>query len=353
MKSRNERIDSLRGILFISIFLAHAHIGSGGVGGVAAFTIISGCFMTIGNWDGERNCDVKALICGTAKRIRKHYILHIICMISAMAYYFRNVNVIRVIMNCLLIQAWSCDSYDYFSLNAVSWYLSALIFCYCMFPLFIVWVKRCKKPLLAICCIYIGLLIFAIIAGVFIECLKLNREGYNIPQWLLYVNPVYNSCIFFIGCLLGKLFVEDSISGTAANKSKKFWIFIEIFLIVSIVMNEYLYAFRMALAKNECFRYSLIFIPQEIILVVLVYKDKGLFINRILTWPIFKILGKYSGSMYLIHFLPITICTQYHNGTIWSRCFAMLVCLGFTLLAAIIYEKAYSMIRDKIKKKLG
>lgn len=86
---------------------------------------------------------------------------------------------IRIIINLLLIQAWFPWESVKYSLNNLSWFLSCLLFLYCIFPIVHQIIKKLansKRLLRAIVVTWIGMWLYGWIAGRFFN------------RWLFWYN---------------------------------------------------------------------------------------------------------------------------------------------------------------------
>lgn len=126
-------LQSLRAIFSVMIFLTHYKIGEsvlfelGGDIGVAFFFILSGFFFYYSQEQGVKYGGVKGFVLRLSKLYPLHLLLFVACVIIYQQGDFR-----IDILNLLLLQSWAPDTNIHFSLNAVSWYLSSLLFCYAM-----------------------------------------------------------------------------------------------------------------------------------------------------------------------------------------------------------------------------
>lgn len=102
------------------------------------------------------------------------------------------------ILNLLLLQSWSPYSDIYFSFNGVSWFLSALMFCYFLSPLFL---KLAKKLWVSIFLFFNVLVIRYIIEYI--------MRSHPNEYWLIsiHTSPLVRSLEFFLGMLMVPLFM--------------------------------------------------------------------------------------------------------------------------------------------------
>lgn len=174
-----DRIDSiqvLRAISYILIFLSHVEIVATGAVAVSIFFVISG-FCMVYSYLGvpNKNTYTSPIQCvrfGYSK-IRKLYPLHLFTMIGvACIVFIQSISkldkvlvckdLLYLLLNSALLQSWIPIRDCYYSFNAVSWYLSTLIFSYCTFGFARQYLEKCtpKKAIKAgaiilyICCVF-------------------------------------------------------------------------------------------------------------------------------------------------------------------------------------------------------
>jgi peptidoglycan/LPS O-acetylase OafA/YrhL len=109
-------------------------------------------------------------------------------------------NLTRLLLNVLLIQAWSPAVATYWSLNAPSWSVSCELLFYLLFPWCVGWFGRGG-----------GLRIFAIFAVTALAVLAIGRWVPSLdPNWVGFVNPLVNVPVFLLGVASAQLFMRMS-----------------------------------------------------------------------------------------------------------------------------------------------
>lgn len=159
-KNMTEKIPSLQGvraIAFLSIFLYHITVeGRWGPYGVSIFLVLSGFLMS---YHYGSKCErlprgIVSRLRYAYQKIKKLYPLHIVMLVfAAFANYisFRNEVVwgkfgLKFLLNLLLIDDWFPRNDIFSQFNIVTWYLSAMVFLYFLFPILIrLAVKISKK----------------------------------------------------------------------------------------------------------------------------------------------------------------------------------------------------------------
>lgn len=155
-------LQGLRVIGMIFIFLSHCGVLINtryekifytffyeGYCAVTFFFILSG-FMTYKSLSRkEINIKLKNSIKFTINKIKKFYPLHIIILLFILVINFKyGNNIKRIILsipNILLLQSFIPIESIYFGFNAVTWYLSSLMFCYLLSNIYAYFIKNLIK----------------------------------------------------------------------------------------------------------------------------------------------------------------------------------------------------------------
>ena len=116
-------------------------------------------------------------------------------------------NVVKFVLNILLVQAWVPRGEMYFSLNGVAWYLSVCTFLYFMFPVILKRIKGFKQKWSAIAGIA-WILMLQVVISFGVDHITLPEIIDNFPKWATYILPIYRLGDFVIGCCLGYLYVN-------------------------------------------------------------------------------------------------------------------------------------------------
>lgn len=153
-------LQALRWFAIFAIFLSHLNFFekseyallyqylffSGGPVGVSIFIILSGFVITINYYNKTSDLSFTNAKRFTLKRIQKFYKLHILTLLLALPFAIAAIvknydlifnNLIKLLLNLLLLQSFVPMQGVYFSCNAVSWYLStSLLFYLCTYFIF-------------------------------------------------------------------------------------------------------------------------------------------------------------------------------------------------------------------------
>jgi peptidoglycan/LPS O-acetylase OafA/YrhL len=169
-------------------------------GAVPVFFVLSGFVLTLGT---DRYRSWSDFFIARVARVWPAHIAALAFLFWAFYPYsldfFHHVETVRrLILNALLLQAWSPDMATYWSYNAPSWSVSCELFFYAAFPLAFAVLSR--KTLLRI------IAIVAVIFGA-IVAIDTAHPGIDI-NWLAGVNPVSCFAAFAIGIAAAVLFKQ-------------------------------------------------------------------------------------------------------------------------------------------------
>ncbi len=249
MKNRINSLQVIRAFAFLGIFTSHSSIvafSGGGAWGVSVFLILSGFLMFCSYGDTDRikgNGIVYSIRFGIGK-IKKLYPLHIVSMFLAMPYLFleykgylgigKIVNpTLKMFFNATLMQSWVPNRGFYFSLNAVSWYLSVSLFLYIMFPFILRLMKKyngIKTAIVVMICTFALQIVMAYVSyRIQIDFI----DNDNFIHWFTYIFPLSRLEDFVIGCNLGYIFMNMK---NDVERSCKKYTLLEFGIIVLIIL---------------------------------------------------------------------------------------------------------------------
>ena len=130
-------LQSLRALAFFSVMFHHTGISflnSVGRWGVSVFFILSGFVMVYSYYNKNRIqiSSVTESVCFAFKKLKRLYLLHILCTLAMMLFYFIGDNTssyinaaVKLFLNALYIQEWF--PLDDRSPNTVSWFLCTIL----------------------------------------------------------------------------------------------------------------------------------------------------------------------------------------------------------------------------------
>ncbi len=197
-------LQSLRGVFAIMVFLSHFVINSdggrvfydGGPMGVEYFIVLSGFVLCAGyELRLERSkIDYRNFI---KRRLIRIYPLHLMCLLLWAVVSFKHTEYLaeEMIPNLLLVQAWIPVPAIFYGCNTPSWCLSALLFCYLMFPFLIRLYERYPKA-------FLFAWGFCVLAYIYV----LADVLHGTRVWTTRVFPVVRLLDFIFGMLLWQFF---------------------------------------------------------------------------------------------------------------------------------------------------
>lgn len=194
-------LQALRGIFAIMIFLVHYPLAGpptfvpGGDCGVAFFMMLSGFVMSAGYEQRLLHSDVGSLPFAL-RRMAKVYPLHLLFFILALILYTYNFNrriILEAIANISLLQSWVPKAT--FSFNAVSWFLSDVLFFYLVFPTIVRHKLNYRRP---------AVIAFFVCVIIYLCAIKFLSD--DTAEYFCYVFPPVRLIDFFRGMLLWRLY---------------------------------------------------------------------------------------------------------------------------------------------------
>lgn len=327
----------LKGYAIALIFLSHFPFGLNvwginltswwGALGVEIFIIISGYLLMEHHFD--EGIEFKPYV---IKRVKKFYPLHMITLFMALP-----LSVIMLLklnreawlalpLNGLLLQSWIPDQSVYFSYNAVSWYLSVLLFLTIISPLVIrVYKKLTYKKTIVVCLILVSLeFLWSFI----------SMESDN-SHWLIYIFPIARALDYFIGGGLWKIVQYCNNWKHQTNYS--------LLGLGTILLILFLAIFSMGQGSNW-FLVCVWVIPVSLIIIITAMGKERcfqvLFENRIA-----KVIGSFSLEIFLFHQLVIKYCDIINNHLFgFNKSIVFLIDIILTLTVIFVWRKMYQSI---------
>lgn len=321
-------LQSLRFIFAVMIFLHHYAVNgksifeAGGTCGVSFFMILSGFVLSVGNYTKIQQHALKYDVF-FYKRIIRIYPLHVLCFVGFVVLNLlalTQLEYFKLIPNFLLLQSWIPEKSYYFSGNAVSWYLSDLLFFYAVFPFLIMEITNCTRKKISIIAISILL--------IYCSVLYFLPEKWVIPCF--YISPLFRLLDFIFGIFLYYLYCK--IMKSKWSEKLKMLSFVQksilecipiLFLVLILITFPYV-TLRLSCA-------SYYWIPMALLILVFAVLDKqgGIF-SLFLSKKVLLRLGEISFSFYMIHQLGIRILSvcinRLHIDIIWEiKVFAIFV----------------------------
>lgn len=297
---RFEAFQGLRAMAFLLVFISHSchylslPVGEHGAIGVELFFVLSGFLVELSCKTSEGKSLISQAVSYTRKKLQKFYGLHLILILPALLPVVIKQLIgegdgwlailFKLAVNALLVQSWIPENSVYFSLNAVSWYLSTCIFLYFLSPILHRLVSKLPTNRQR------GCMLSAVVAAQFAVACIFRSTRY--AHAFLYIHPLTRWMDFFSGMLLGSLYQNrtrdlrlPNIAETAA---------LVLLGAVVLVFNR----------TPPSFRYVLLSVPAAFMLVYVLAQEKG-WLSRLLSCKALTFLGGISFEMFMIHQLVI------------------------------------------------
>lgn len=215
-------LQALRFLAFLMIFTWHAHkvawfdfpAGRGAAMGVSFFVILSG-FLTGLRSKGMGYPGLKAHATYVWGKICRFYPIHLAVVIVASLYYMEGVcNVFAngnpeffykwlglLLRNLLLLQSWFHG--QNYAFNGVAWFLSTILFLYCIAPLLLWFVTTIARR--SISAVILVLCVLCLVN--FAYCFELNVHRCDMEFWA-YIFPPARIPEFLAGICMGVLMMS-------------------------------------------------------------------------------------------------------------------------------------------------
>ena len=214
-------VQALRGFAFLLIFLWHLNILHLGSAGVSIFFVLSGFLLTLRYKEDYPQSRIRDSLKFTYDHIKKLYLLYVITSIACLPFLIPKRHgdwlriLKRILVNLILIQTWFTKIDIRYALNNPSWYLSAMVFIYMLFPHIRKGIRSCRTPN-SLVFLMLGTALIQLLYSWAIHRLQLSGKiDFSTMRALIYNEPYTRICDFIIGCTLGRLYTYLSGSGKA------------------------------------------------------------------------------------------------------------------------------------------
>ena len=230
MSKKVEGLQALRGIAFLLIFISHCSFLSNrtiyfGAFGVSLFIILSG-FLDMVKYDEKQPARIRERL---KRKIRKVYPLHLITMFAAVPYSVYEVIkgseslkglLLKIMVNLSLLQGFVPDKSFYFSLNAVSWFLTLVLTFVIVAPTFTKIIRAMLDRLCVKMSIHVGggILCCIIIALQFIWVILWKNS--DLLHWAAYINPLFRIFDYLLGMIAGYIYSAGKCKNDEKSKNQ-------------------------------------------------------------------------------------------------------------------------------------
>lgn len=345
-RKRNIRsMQALRGLAFLGIFTSHCDISDLGAWGVSIFFAMSGFLMIYSYESRLFTANVVENFRFALKKISKLYPLHIfmfglalppiiIRIIKYNTIEQRMREVMKILLNILLLQAWFPNIDIYWFGNAVAWFLSDCLFLYFVFPwlLFFIRPKENKTIIKESVVVYILL----IVAAVTTTLLTKQICGAELVKWITYICPLFRMGDFFFGCVLGKIFMTVDLEKISVKRAT----FYEVLVFLMLLFCHIVLRNRNGMLTNTWYKDNLIYTGTSIITVFLFAINKGA-ITKILSNRFLVFCGNISAYAFLIHQMVIRYFDAFSKKVLNQKINIgerFLICFTVTIISSLIWK---------------
>ena len=372
MKNKIDSLQIIRALAFLGIFASHSDItvfSSGGAWGVSVFIVLSGFLMVYSYYGTARIKEhgfAYSIRFGVNK-IRKLYPLHIVTLLLALLYQFIGFSGMNTVINpvvirattvitaanALLAQSWFSSKAIYFSLNAVSWYLSVSLFLYMMFPFILFQMRRYKGISAAVIVIAAAYVIQIILAySAYLIQIHLIQNN-DFVHWFTYIFPLSRLEDFVIGCNLGYIFITAKRDKGISEKLST-WLEFGTLLLIAIQLAAHAFLISIpakaapSVSAENWWGFTVMWTLTSCALVYLFALNKGK-VSKLLTCKALLFIGRLSADAFLIHQLVYRYLNMFEqmlfgNAYQWINLFA---CFILTTASALTWELLMSRVKKE------
>lgn len=252
------------------------------------------------------------------------FLIVLVCM--PISEIFTKESLINAILNLSLVQAWINYASVFFSYNGATWFLSALVFCYFMTPLFL---RILHNPRKAVILFPITFMVrFAI------EYIQSHNPG---VFWDLniHVSPIVRVLEFFMGMM-----VAVAVTSVKCEKLKFRRLFFSLLEIVGILATIFL------MVNKEGIWYRAEFVLVFCVLILIFSFDFGL-LSKILGLYPFRLFANIQFEFYILHQAIIKFLTRYLTSLFRTSVTQAIAAFCIVVILSEIYR---FWIKDKAER---
>lgn len=361
-QSKIMSLQYLRTFAFLGIFFRHTGSEYGistGAWGVSVFLILSGFLMSINYHSRDLGAtSLSSLIRFGYRKISKLYFLHIVTLVAVLPFFLKEVfslvgldrimSLCTILTNALLLQTWNCNEYLGTSINA-SWYLSTILLCYILTPLFLKLLKKIRPSYIISCLCIVGLFFLQSMICFGLYCLVENNTiSIDNYKWFVYFSPYTRWIDYFIGMMLGDIYIcrSETCAKVILNKGK---LLVLGSCVIAILINFLSYEFK----ANTWWSSSVIYTLSTVLLIFVFASVK--FNGESKTSKGLVHLGDISGEAYLIHFVVLRYLDSVLNSVLGNADIHVIVCIKFFLglVITIILSEVWRMVKNRIDRRVN
>lgn len=335
MKHRINSIVGVKAIIMCGLFWRHSWLDNPpfdlGARACELLFVISGFLISYNHYGKEEDDTWRRSITYTRGKFIQMWPLHFISFLiyiaaSQVPLFEDKIQWINALFNLSFLQAWCSKEAFFFSFNGASWFLSALLFCYFITPLLQMLTRKIRN---------IGFFLpLTIVIRLFFEYIQRKRpEAFG---YIIHVNPFIRALEYFIGMMIGVLFLQIYKIYERRSSGKQIESQIVMTILELVSVGGYIYV---VLQKDAVWMRGTFALAACIPIFVLAF-DGGL-ISKILGSKPFLLFGTIQFEFYILHQSMINLTQKYvqpYVGNIWIRA---LIAFAMTGLTAFIYKKYF------------
>lgn len=325
---------SLRFVFTFLVFLHHIDVLQDALGH-AFFYALSGFILSYVY--AERFAEQKISLSRFLKlRLSRLYPLYVLTLLAAIPLSLGLLAsnaaqwTLQFVANLFMLQSFIPNAEYYFSFNSLGWSISDLFFFYTLFPVLLLGFRK-----------YTHRIIYGVFALFFLFILSLMCI---IPQelqhWFFYINPLLRLFDFALGMLLYQLLNKASFG---RFDSRFTW-----YEIGSLILLVIFYASAALFPK--VLRYSVYYWLPMLAVIGVFAQQKGA-LSKLLSKPLFLILGNLSFGFYLWHQLILRYARRVVNHFEITIVDWQFYSLSFMLILLVCYV-SYRFFELPMKQKL-
>lgn len=348
---RINSLQALRALAFLTILAAHCGCpGVQGALGVSVFFMLSGFCFAINYIPKADSLPTSLAGCVrfSVSKIGKLYVLHLLMIAYKMLFLWamphNTGDIVKLVLQVLLLQSFVPDPYVISAYNGVSWFLSTYMFVCIAAPFIVRRVAKIEREK-SLGAVSVGILAL-MAAFAFASPYLTAALNLDFPTYFTYYFPPYRMLDFTLGVLLGKLYALRG--GKNFQLAASHSVLVAVAAVLCMIVGCRLYP-----ALPAGFRENLLFVPASTLLIVLC-AFSGDAVQKILSWRPAVWLGDISSYAFLIHLNVIETVRyclnvfEYNRGLTPGRADTVgFLCATFAL--TLVFSQLYAAISKKIK----
>lgn len=248
-----------------------------------------------------------------------------------------------LLANILLVQSFFPNRTVYYGFNSVSWFLSALLFCYYLTPCGLKLIEKMSRKQWKENLVFAFLLFLlkAVLESIFIYC---GIED-DLYEFIFYIMPASRFLDYFAGMFLGKALLQYKNDLTKADVS-----------IISAWQFVLLFVYCLVISQFQTIHWMNVPAAIAALFIFSVAVDSGV-ISQILSHPVLTKWQKVAMPFYLLHtpiirYVNILLLKTLGEGFWHSLCLPVLSLL-ITAACSVMWNTAHKRVEFIKKNKNG